>query len=165
MDAYFCVAKEAASVLPDKRLQNSEDSKDINFIFHPSYLLDILGLMNNCSNYLQEPGSNIVDFAIKSTTSGVGKLRLASRMLRLFDSRHVAFQLFVRTTEDLFLFCSYTYTPISSSCAVKDFFCFLTHQWLLFGCSTFPQVALSMKICPFLDYLYPKSPFTIMTHA
>ena len=25
MDASFCVAKEAASVLPDKRLQNSDD--------------------------------------------------------------------------------------------------------------------------------------------
>ena len=31
-------------------------------------------------------------------------------------------QLFVRNTEDLFLFCSCTYTPISSSCAVEDFF-------------------------------------------
>ena len=36
MDVSFSVAKEAASVLPNKRLQNS-DLKDMNFILHLSY--------------------------------------------------------------------------------------------------------------------------------
>ena len=69
--------------------------EDINFILHLSYLSDILGVMNHCNYYLQKPGSNIVDFAIKLTTSGVGKVRLASHM-RLLGSRNVAFHLFVK---------------------------------------------------------------------
>ena len=49
IDASFCVAKEAASVLPNQRLQNAEDFKDINFILHLSYLSDILGVINHCN--------------------------------------------------------------------------------------------------------------------
>ena len=37
MDASSRVAKEAATVLPNKRLQNSGDFEDINFILHLSY--------------------------------------------------------------------------------------------------------------------------------
>ena len=77
--------------------------------------------MNHCNCYLQEPESNIVDFAIKLTTSGVGKVRLASHK-QLFDSRDVALYLFVRNTEDLFCFA--LTPPISSSCVVKHFFAF-----------------------------------------
>ena len=120
--------------------------------------------MNHCMCYLQEPGSNIVNFAIKLTTSGVGKVRLASHR-RLFDPREVDLQLFVRNTEDLLLICNCTYTPhfqllcdrrlfdfsapICIFCGV-DFFSSLTHRWQHFGCSISPQVALSMKISPTL---------------
>ena len=55
----------------------------------------------------------MVDFAIKLTASGVGKVRLANQM-RLFDPRDVAFQLFVRNAEVLFLFCAillHIYSP------------------------------------------------------
>ena len=45
----------------------------------------------------------MVDFVIKLTILGVGKVRLASHK-RLFDPRFVVFQLFVRNTEDLFCF-------------------------------------------------------------
>ena len=85
MDSSVCVAKKAASVLPNKRLQDSGDYtvQHINFIFHLSHLPDILGVMNHCNYYFLESGSNIVDFAIEVTTSGVGKVRLASRT-RLF---------------------------------------------------------------------------------
>ena len=70
MDASFCVAKEAASVLSNKRLQNSEDSRRHKFHSLPFlFVRDILGVMNHCNCYLQGPGSNIVDFAIKLTTS------------------------------------------------------------------------------------------------
>ena len=44
----------------------------INFILCLSCLSDILAIMNYCNCYLQGPGSNILDFAIKLTTSGVG---------------------------------------------------------------------------------------------
>ena len=84
MDATFCAAKEAALVLPNKRLQNSEDCKGINLILHLSYLSDTLGVMNHCNCYLPGPGRNIVYFAIKLTTSGAGKARLASHK-RPFD--------------------------------------------------------------------------------
>ena len=72
MDAFFWVAKEAASVLPNQRLQNSEDFDDMNFILYFSYLSDILGVINHCI----WPGTLEVwmqhlDFAIKFTTSGV----------------------------------------------------------------------------------------------
>ena len=43
----------------------------INFNLHLSYLSDILGVLNQCNCYHQGPGSTIVDFAIKLTTSGV----------------------------------------------------------------------------------------------
>ena len=95
--------------------------EDINFIFHFSHLSDILGVMNHCNCYLQGPGSNIVDFAIKLTTAGVGKVRLASHM-RFLDPRDVALQLFVRSTEDFFCFAIALTPPISSSWVVEDFF-------------------------------------------
>ena len=118
----------------------------INFILHLSYLSDVLGAMNHCNYYFQGSGSKskVDDFAIKLT--GEGKVRFASHM-RLFDPRDAAFQLFVRNTEDLFCFAIALTPLISSSRVVEDlFFCSLTHWWPLFDCSTFPQVALSMKI-------------------
>ena len=48
--------------------------------------------MNQCKCYLKGPESNIVHFAIKLTTPGVGEVRLASPM-RLFDPPDVALQL------------------------------------------------------------------------
>ena len=158
MDASFCVAKKADSVLPSKYYKIQKVLKGINFILHLSYLSDILGVMNHCNCYPQGPGSNIVDFAIKSTTSGVGKVRLASHT-RLFDPRDAALQVLVRNTEDLFLFCNCTTrTPISSSCVVEDFFfCSFTHRRSLFDCCTFPQVALSMKLLPSLRVPSSKS--------
>ena len=117
--------------------------------------------MNHCNCCLQEPGSNIVDFAIKLTTTGVGKVRLASHK-QLFDPRNVALHLFGRDTENFFLFCKCTNTrppyfkllcgrrlfcpPFASPVRLKTFFRSLTHRWQLFSCSTFPQVALSMEI-------------------
>ena len=77
--------------------------------------------MNHCNCHLQGPGSNIFDFAIKLTTSRVGKVRIASHM-RLFDPRNVALQLFGRNTVDLFCFATAFTPPISSSCVVEDFF-------------------------------------------
>ena len=80
MDASLCVAKEAASVFQTNDYKIQKILKGINLILHLSYLSDILGvgLLNHCNCYLQGPGSNIVDFAIKSTTSRVRKVRLAS---------------------------------------------------------------------------------------
>ena len=107
--------------------------EDKNFILHLSYLSDILEVINHYMCYLQGPGSNFVNFAIKLTTSGVGKVRLASHK-RLFDPREVALQLFVRNTEDNFCFAIYcTYTPISSSCVVEDFCSFYPHLHLLWS--------------------------------
>ena len=40
---------------------------------------------------------------------------------------------------------------------LKNFFCFLTHRWQLFGCSTFPQMALSMEILSTLRLPLSKS--------
>ena len=77
--------------------------------------------MNHCNCYLQELGSNIVDFAIKLTISGAGKVRLASHK-RLFDPPDLALYIFVRNTEDLFRFAIALSPPISSSCVVEDFF-------------------------------------------
>ena len=45
----------------------------------------------------------MVDFVIKLTTSGMGKMRLAYHM-RLFNPRDVAFQFFVRNSEFFFSF-------------------------------------------------------------
>ena len=55
MDASFCVAKEAASVLPDERLQNSENFKRHKLHSSPFllYLSDILGVINHYNCYLQ----------------------------------------------------------------------------------------------------------------
>ena len=77
--------------------------------------------MNHCNCYLQAPGSNIVDFTIKLTTSEVGKVPIASHM-RLFDPRNVALQLFGRNTVDLFFFATAVTPPISSFCVEEDFF-------------------------------------------
>ena len=69
MDAFFGVAKEAASVLSNKKLQNSENFN--LFRTHKLHSLLFLfnryfgsKLMNHCNCYLQGPGSNIADFAI-----------------------------------------------------------------------------------------------------
>ena len=129
--------------------------------------------MNHCNCYLQEPKSNIVDFAIKLTTSGEGKVRLASHK-QLCDPQDVALQLSVSNIEDLYLFCNWTYTPpfpalvwsktflhfyplFASPVRLNTFFCSLTHQRQLFDCSTFPQVGLSMEILPTLRLPSSKS--------
>ena len=115
--------------------------------------------MNHSDCYLQGPGSNnIADFAINLTTSGMGKVRLASHK-RPTDPLDVAFQRFARNTEDLFCFAIALTPPFPALVLVEDFFCSeglktffcsLTHWWQLFGCSTFPQVALSKEILPSL---------------
>ena len=61
MDASFCVAKKAVSVLPSKNYKIQKVLKGINFILPLSYLSDILGVMNHCTCHPQGPGSNIVD--------------------------------------------------------------------------------------------------------
>ena len=90
-------AKEATSVHPNKRLQNSDDFRRHKLHSSPFLFVRYFGVMNhNC--YLQGSGSNIVDFAIKLTTSGVGKVRLAS-LKWPFDPLDVALQLFVWNTD------------------------------------------------------------------
>ena len=132
----FCVAKEATSVLPKKDYKIQKIIEDINFIPHLSYLSHILGVMNLCYCYLQGPGCNIVDFAIKLTILGVGKVRLASHK-RLFDPRLVVFQLFVRNTEDLFCFAIaiaffVLHPPYSALVWSNTCFCsFISHLHLL----------------------------------
>ena len=163
MNASFHVAKKTASLLPNKRLQNLED---INFILHLSYLSDMLEIMNHCScqAYLQGSESNIADIAITLTTSGVGEMRFANHK-RFSDPRDMALQLFARNTKGFFCFAIALTSPISSSCVVEDFFCsfiphldfLLTNRWQLFDCSTFPQVALSMKVLPTLRLPSSKS--------
>ena len=106
--------------------------KDINFIPHLSYLSHILGVMNHCYCYLQDPGCNIVDFAIKLTILRVGKVRIASHK-RIFDPRLVIFQLFV-STEDLFCF------------AIAIAF-FVVHPHILLLCGRIFVFALSSTIC------------------
>ena len=99
MDASCCVAKEAASVhAKTKDYKIQKIFEDINFILHLSYLSDTLRVMNHCNCYLQRTGSNIVDFVIKLTTSGVGKVRLASHK-RSSDPLDVAFLHCLRNTE------------------------------------------------------------------
>ena len=107
----FALQKKLLQFFQTKDYKIQKILEIITFIFHLFYLSDILGVMNHCTNcYLQGPGSNIVDFAIKLTTSGVSDMRLASHM-RLFNPRDVVFQLFVRNTEELFLFCNCSYIP------------------------------------------------------
>ena len=45
---YFCVAKEAASVLLKKDYEIRKILKDLNFVAHLSYLSHILAVMNHC---------------------------------------------------------------------------------------------------------------------
>ena len=80
MDASFCVAKEAASVFPNKRSQNSD------FRRHKIHSLPILLVRHFGSNeslyrtrYLQGPGSNIVNFAIKLTKFAIRGVQSAAR--------------------------------------------------------------------------------------
>ena len=80
----FVLQKRLLQFFQTKDYKIQKILENINFIPHLSYLSDILGVMNHCNCYLQGPGSNIVDFAIKLT--GVGKVRLVSHM-RLFDPR------------------------------------------------------------------------------
>ena len=89
--------------------------------------------MNLCYCFLQEPGCNIVDFAIKLTTLGVGKVWLASHK-RLFDHRLVVFQLVVTNTEDLFCF------------AIAIAF-FVLHPPILLLCGQILVFALLSPIC------------------
>ena len=85
----FVLQKKLLQFFQTKDYKVQKIFKDTTFILHLSYLSDILGVMNICNCYLQGPGSSIVDFAIKLTSSGVGKVRLASR-IRLFGPRDEA---------------------------------------------------------------------------
>ena len=90
MDArFFVLQKKLLLFFQTKDYKIQKILEDINFILHLSYLSDVLEVVNHCDCYLQGPGSNIVDFAIKLTTSGVGKVWLASHMRR-FNPRDVA---------------------------------------------------------------------------
>ena len=129
--------------------------EDINFILHLSYLSDIFGVMNHCNCYLQRLWSNIVNFAIKFTTSGVSKVRLAIHM-QLFDPRDVALQFFVKNTEDLFFVLQLHLHPSFTALGRSKTLFF---RWQLFDCSAFPQVALSIKIMPTLTLPSSKSSF------
>ena len=80
MDASFCVAKETASVFPNKRLQNSEDFRRHEIHSLSFLLVRYFGSNESlCRNrYLQGPGSNIVDikltkFAIRGVQSAARK--------------------------------------------------------------------------------------------
>ena len=108
----FVLQKKLLQFFQTKDYKMQKILKGINFILHLFYLSDILGITNHCNCCLQGPGSNVVDFAVKFTTSRVGKVRLASHM-RIFDSRVKNFQ----------LLCS------------RKLFCSLTHRWQLFDCS------------------------------
>ena len=90
--------------------------------------------MNHCScqAYIQEPGSNIADFAIRLTSSRVGEVRLANHK-RLFDPREVALQLFVKSTKDFFCFEIALTPPISSSCAPEDLFALSSPIYIIFA--------------------------------
>ena len=126
MTTSFCVAKEAASVLPKKDYKIQKILEDINFVPLLSYLSHILRVMNHCYCYLQRPGCNIVNFAIKLTILGVGKVRLASHK-RPFDPQLVVFQLLLRNTEDFFCFAIaiaffVLHPPIFCSCVVEYMF-------------------------------------------
>ena len=85
----FVLQKKLLQFFKTKDYKIQKILEVINFILHLFYLSDILEILNHCDCYLQGPGSNIVDFAIKLPTSGVGKVRLASHMRR-FDPRDVA---------------------------------------------------------------------------
>ena len=137
MNASFCAAKQyVLQFFQTKDYKISKSLEDRSFILYLSCLSKILAVLHHCNCYLQWPGSNIIDFAIKLTTSGVGKVRLASHT-RLFGPRDVARQLFWRNTEDLFCFAialkllfpalwSKTYfalsSPICISYGVEDIF-------------------------------------------
>ena len=66
---FFVLQKKLLQFFQTKDYKMLKILEDINFILHLPYLSDILGVMNHCNCYLQGPGSNIVDFAIKLTTS------------------------------------------------------------------------------------------------
>ena len=80
MDAFFALQKKLLQFYQtkDHKIQKILEDIRLNFILHLSYLSDTLGVMDHCNWYLWEPGSNIVDFSIKLTISGVGKEQLAS---------------------------------------------------------------------------------------
>ena len=122
----FVLHKKLLQFFQTKNYKIQKILEDINFILHLSYLSDSLGVVNNCNCYIQGPGSNIVDFAITLTTSGVGTVLLASH-IRLFDPWDLVLQLFLRNIKDLFCFAIVLTPPISSSCVVENFFCSLTY--------------------------------------
>ena len=81
MDASFYVAKEAASVFPNKRLQNSKDFRRHEIYSSPFLLLRYLGSNESLyrNRYLQGPGSNTIDFAIKLTKFAIRGMQSAAR--------------------------------------------------------------------------------------
>ena len=95
----FVLQKKLLQFFQTKDYKIKKILEDINFILYLSYLSNILGVMNHRNCYLQGPESNIVDFAIKLTTSGVSKVRLP-RHMRLFDPQDVALKLFVSNIVD-----------------------------------------------------------------
>ena len=150
---HFVLQKKLLQFFQTKDYKIQKILKDTNFILQLSYLSDILGVVNHSNCYLQKPWSNIVIFAIKLTTSRVGKVRLASHM-RLFDPQDVVLQLFVRNAEDCFLQLHLhpPFPVLVWSSGRRLFCCSLTHLWQILDCTTFPQVALSMKILPILRH-------------
>ena len=150
---HFVLQKKLLQFFQTKNYKIQKILEDTNFILQLFYLSDILDVMNHSNCYLQGPGSNIVDLAIKLTTSRVGKVRLA-RHMRLFDPRDVALQLFVRNTEDCFLQLHlHSPFPVLVWSSGRRLFCrSLTHLWQILDCSTLPQVAFSMKILPTLRH-------------
>ena len=73
---FLCCKRSCFSSFKKKDKKIQKILKDINFIPHLSYLSHIFGVMNHCCCYLQGPGCNIVDLAIKLTIFRVGKNRL-----------------------------------------------------------------------------------------
>ena len=103
----FVLQKKLLQFFQTKDYKIQKILEDINFILHLCYWSDILAVMNYRNCYFQGPRSNIVDFVIKFR----GEQNAARKPQAAFDPRDVALQLFMRNTEDLFLFCNCTYTP------------------------------------------------------
>ena len=118
----FVLNKKLLQFFQTKKLQTSKDFKRDKLHSSPFLFVRYFGSNELCNCYLHGPESNIVDFAIKLTASGVGTVRLAGHN-RLYEPRDVALQLFVRNTENPFCFAIALTNPISSSCVVKTFFC------------------------------------------
>ena len=61
----FILRKELLRFFRTKEREYQKTLDDENFILYLAYLSDVFGLMNHFNGYLQEPESNIIDFAAK----------------------------------------------------------------------------------------------------